>query len=137
MKIKNLVWLIGLALVLTGCYTPKTLKVGYINPDYILEHWAKYNNLSQTYAKETQAFIKTMPATAKELKPEQKKKMEEYQNKWKSQKELLFKDIKNAARQVALQKNLHLVIQNAYSNPIIEYGGIEVTAFVLEILNEK
>jgi Skp family chaperone for outer membrane proteins len=136
MKRKILLVLCLFGLALAGCFQPKALKVGYLNTDYLLAHWTKYKELSQSYVKDTQALIKSMSTTAK-LKPEDKKKIKELEDKWKQKKEALFKDIKNSARIVALKNNLHFIIEHSDSRPTIEFGGSDVTSYILELLNEK
>jgi Skp family chaperone for outer membrane proteins len=137
MRIKFIAMALLLTLALAGCLAPKALNIGYIKTDYLLEHWSKYKDLSNKYIKENEDWVKTLPLTKGELTAEESRQKKDREDKWKKQKEALVLEIRTVATKVMLKENLHFIIVNSESNPIIEYGGKEITSQVLELLNNQ
>jgi len=137
-------WLIAILLIAlavplaSGCEKKQSrLKIGLIDTDRLMREWSKYRSQSRKFIEERDALFKTLPKDPREFTLEQKKLIDESNSKWDKARRQLIEEVRVACEKVARAKGLDLVIADAQSNPVVEYGGIGITTDVLDLLESS
>lgn len=127
-------WCALLLCGLVGC-SEKTLQVGFIDSDKLLMTWDKYKDLGEEYMKDMAELRKKDPS---QMNDQEKmtfmKNNDALKEKWDKIKGDVREQIRLAAKKVATQKKLDLILDNSNTTPTIEYGGTDITEDVLKVL---
>ncbi|MFP4497212.1 MAG: hypothetical protein ACLFQV_03280 [Vulcanimicrobiota bacterium] len=132
---------------LTGCKSSpppeaesnQQLQVGYIDSDQLVKEFPKLIQFMNKKEKESME-IQTLLSRGEKLSEDEKKKIKDTTvNFLEAENELVdnfVETVRNATRKVAEKKKLDVVINNKSSEPIIEYGGIDITEDVRTQIQE-
>lgn len=153
LKQATLVILIALIITTCGCQpqtdnqagtTPKHLTVGYIDTDQLLVKWDKYKEFGDKYIAERNKLVESIAEKSNqgknvsdESKAQAQALIAEFDSKWDVQREKVVEEIRESSQAVAKEQNIDVVIDNSATNPIIEYGGTDLTLSVLKKLKEQ
>jgi len=140
MKKKTLSFSVIAALILvfcslSGCRQKIDLKIGYIDTDQLLVRCEKYKKVGEDFQKDQEALVKKY-AGPDGQKPSLEGQVEvlKLQEKWDRIKKDVRDEIRTATMEIAREKKLDLVLDNTTSNPVIEYGGVNITDDIVKRL---
>ena len=128
--------LICLLFSISGCGEKKPLQVGFIDTDQLLVRWDKYKNYAEEISRQQQELSSTLPKDPGAMSPSDQMKIAKMKEEWNKKKEELRDDIREAAKVVAREKKLDMILDNSSSAPVIEYGGKDVTNDVLKAVKK-
>lgn len=116
----------------SGCKSDGiSFKVGTIELERLFSGWPKALELREKYQEEYFQMITQLPQNPEELTINQKAKIKDSSDKFKKEQEKLLDEVRIAAKDVAKQKKLQLVIINIGS---VHYGGVDVTREIGDVL---
>jgi Skp family chaperone for outer membrane proteins len=126
-KAKQFVAIAAAVAALTGCAVLKQhSNIGIVDLTRIMANWPKFEN----YNNQIQADALAIEAS-KEPESQKARQRAELQQRYAQYQQEITGDIRNAATQVASQKNYKLV----FTRQGVGYGGVDITSDVEKILN--
>lgn len=118
----------------------RNLRVGYLDADKLMKEFPELVKFMEEKQKQS-TRVRTMLTSGKELTEAQKEQIKKTTIKFMEDEnrylEKFVEKVRESAKEVAEEKKLDLVLNNSSTEPVIEYGGIDITEDVRAEINQK
>ena len=119
-----------------GQSTGKSLKIGYIDTDILMMASPELVKFMEKKMKKRQEIERII--FSKQLSESEKKQLKKTTDDFiaaeKEVRDKFVKAVEESCSKVAKEKNIYFILNNKSSEPIIEYGGIDITEEVKKIM---
>lgn len=114
------------ALILAGCGQSSSSDVAVVSISRITSNWAKFINYNNQLSADAAAIERARVSDA-----EKQRERDQLRQQYVKMQDEVTTDVRNAAEQVAKQRNFKLVVTNEFT----AYGGTDITRDVEKVLN--
>jgi Skp family chaperone for outer membrane proteins len=110
---------------LAACSKPPTNDIGLIDVQRIMQNWPKFQNYQNQLAMDAQTIERSNKSA--QVKARMRGELQQRFNQDQSE---LYNDVTDAAKQVAVSRNLKLI----FTRQFVGYGGVDITPDIEKIL---
>lgn len=114
------------ALILAGCAQSSSSDVAVVSISRITSNWPKFINYNNQLSADAAAIERARASDA-----EKQRERDQLRQQYVKMQDEVTADVRNAAEQVAQQRNFKLVVTDEFT----AYGGTDITRDVEKILN--
>ena len=112
----------------------RALKIAYIDSDKLLEDYPEYKSFKKKKETEGRQILKKVENAKKlgtKVSDEDRRKIKELTNQFLANEKVILKkfveSVREASIQVKNEKKYDMVLNNAATRPIVEFGGVDIT----------